>query len=133
MKKLLFLFHRPSAPVARHVIVVRSTSLRLAEWRRDPSLVRKAYELQQTALFAAMLAVLRNESPMNYALSFEASHDARIAHANQAAGYQLALNNIEAMAALVTPPARIESEFKPEFTAAPFPAETPLSAVSRLP
>ncbi len=101
----------------RQIVVVRSTSLRLAQWQKDSSLVKQAYALEQGALFQAMLAVLRNESPMNFGLSPDASHDARIAHANQAAGYQLALNNLEAMAALIEPSDRIESEFLPEFTA----------------
>lgn len=118
------LFRRPRK-TTRHIAVVRSTSLRLASWQRDPSLVRRAYELAQTELFTAMLAVLRNESPMNYGLAVDATHDARIAHANQAAGYQLALNNLEALALLVEPAEHIESEFKPEFTARlePLPAE----------
>ncbi len=120
----------PPQPQTRHILVVRSTSLRLADWQRDPSLVKQAYALHQSALFTAMLAVLRNESPMNYGLPHDATHDARIAHANQAAGYQLAINNLEALANLITPAAHLVSEFKPEFSATmdtlPAPAPQPL-------
>ncbi len=118
----------------RQIVVVRSTSLRLAEWQRDSSLVKQAYALEQGALFQAMIAVLRNESPMNFGLSVDALHDARIAHANQAAGYQLALNNLEALAALIEPADRIQSEFLPEFTAKmePLPLTQP-NPVDRLP
>lgn len=118
----------------RQILIIRSTSLRLSTWQRDSSLVKQAYALGQSPLFVAMLAVLRNESPMNFGLSPDASHDARIAHANQAAGYQLAINNLEAMASLIEPADRIESEFKPEFEAKiePLPSPT-FSPVDRLP
>lgn len=128
-------FKKKTTPLTeRHIVVLRSTSLRLADWQRDPSLVKQAYGLQQSALFTAMIAVLRNESPMNWGLPLAATNDDRVAHANQAAGYQLALNNLEAMAALIKPADHIVSEFKPEFEAklAPLPIEQP-RAIDRLP
>lgn len=110
---------KKSGVVQRNIILVRSTSLRLDEWRRDPSLVKRMIKLQESQTFAAMVAVLRNESPMNYMPPTGANHDDRIAHACRAEGYQLALNNIEALAQFQKPAEVIESEFKPEFQYTP--------------
>ena len=109
---------------ARQIVIVRSTSLRLSNWKSDPSLVRQAYDLQQTPLLSAMVAVLRNESPLNYGLPLGANHDDRIAHACRAEGYQMALNNLEEMAKLTEEHEQIVSEFKPEveYVSEPIPA-----------
>lgn len=121
-------FRRQKPPVTRQIQVVRSTSLRLEDWRKDPTLVKAAYDLEEKNPWVTMLAVLRNESPLNYALPLGANHEDRIAHAARAEGYQMAINNLEAMAVLHEEPQRIESEFKPEieYKSEPIPATAPV-------
>lgn len=114
MKLPSWLKPKPQVAVTRQITVVRSSSLRLSDWTCDESLVKETNKLQQTPLFQAMLGVLRNESPGCYGVAMGATHDDRIAHACKAEGYQLALNNLEALGVLIKPQAFLESTFEPE-------------------
>ena len=101
----------------RQIKVVRTTELRLKDWIADPTLVAQAGKLMNLNVAQAMLAVLRNESPANYELPIGATHDDRIAHACRIEGYNLAVNNLEAMNKSGTHHDFIESTFEPEHSA----------------
>lgn len=105
------LFRRP-APRTQ-IKVIHSTSIRLAQWRSSLELTRYAAELFATPQFQTLLGVLRNECPANFGLS-GGTHDDHIAHAYRGEGYNLALNNLEAMASLEEKRTPLEATFVPE-------------------
>jgi hypothetical protein len=97
--------------------IVRSTELRLEEWRRDPALVSYAMGLFRDPRFHLLLDVLKTEAPSNYGLpSIGVTSDDRLAYASKIEGYHLALNNLESMTRLLEGAKHIEATFEPEQT-----------------
>ncbi len=103
-------FNRPK-PV--RIKVIHSTSMRLEQWCSSKELVGYAQKLFATPQFQTLLGVLRNETPSNMGLS-GGTHDDHIAHAYRGEGYNLALNNLEALATMIEQPQHIEATFEPE-------------------
>lgn len=104
-------FRRPRVTVR----VVPSTRLRLTDLTSSPDAVKAAQRIFASPEFQLMLAVLRNESPVNYGIaSLAATHDDHIAHAHRCAGYHLCINNLESMADYVPVRGSVEATFSPE-------------------
>lgn len=106
-----------SPPPKRTVVIehLPSTELRLSDWQASTELVVSAQKLKRDPAFRTMLDVLRNESPANFALPITGmTADDRIAHASRIEGYNLALNNIDAMAHLNNTREPLEATFEPE-------------------
>lgn len=77
---------------------VLTTEIRLEQWRSSPELVVAAQRLRKDPTFRAIMDVLRTESPANYGLPVTGvSPEDRCHHASKIEGYNLALNNLEAM------------------------------------
>lgn len=93
---------------------ILSTQVTLSTWTASPELVQYAQRLHASREFQTLLSCLRNESPANWPLPHGATHDDQIAHSYKAAGYNLALNNIEAMCELARTAKAIEATFEPE-------------------
>lgn len=104
------LFKRKSVT---QIKVIHSTSMRLEQWKSSQELVGYAQRLFATPEFQTLLGVLRNECPSNFGLS-GGTHDDHIAHAYRGEGYNLALNNLESLAALEKSKPQIEATFAPE-------------------
>jgi hypothetical protein len=116
------LFPRPKARRAT-IAVIHSTALTLAQWRNSPELVAYAATLLADPRFQTLLDVLRSESPASYALALGATHDDQIAHSYKAAGYQLCLNNLEALAQRQHTPGTVEATFEAPAPRAPLPLD----------
>lgn len=104
-------FKRPAPKV--QIKVIHSTSMRLSDWCSSKELVTYAQRLFNTPEFQTMLGVLRNETPSNMGLS-GGTHDDHIAHAYRGEGYNLAMNNLEALAQMTEHVEPLVAEFKPE-------------------
>lgn len=98
------------------VRVLNSTEIRLETWQSAPELVTQARRVFAMPEFRAMLDVLRTESPSNYGFPSRPglSSDDRVAHACKIEGYNLCLNNLEALARLETAKGMLEATFEPE-------------------
>jgi hypothetical protein len=76
-----------------------ASEMRLADWRAIPSLVTEAQKLALNPAYQQMLAVLKTESPANFALpSLGPQPSDRIAYLGKIEGYQLCLNHLELLA-----------------------------------
>ena len=104
--------------------VLHSTSMRLEQWQNSPELVDYAKRLFQTPQFLTMMDILRNESPASFGLALGSSHDDHVAHAYKGEGYNLALNNLEALATQVQQYDMPEATFAPE-PRQPLPPDAP--------
>lgn len=105
---LLRLFQRRRKPIRVAPVMRDANSISLQEWRTTDSLVIEAQRLFQINTFLAMVQVLRNESPLNYAVTETAERAL-----GKIEGYQLCLNNLEAFPVPVIPQQHIESTFEP--------------------
>lgn len=113
-------------PRRRIVITpVLSTSMTLADWTASPECVATARRTFDTPQFQTMLSILRNESPASYGLATGSTHDDQIGHAYTIKGYNLALNNLEALARMAEKRTPLEATFAPE---PPRPQSEPLDA-----
>lgn len=94
------LFNKPTAPepVPIKVLMVSSNTLTLDQWRKDQRLVASAKELARNEIYRMMVAVLENSHVRFLALpSVGTSQDDRAAMQSRIEGYQICLNNLEAM------------------------------------
>lgn len=97
--------------------------MRLDEWQRSENLVTAATRVLSDPTMRVMLDVLRNESPVNFALPDQGVQATdRIAYQSKTEGYHLALNNLEAFAMLKTDAPLIEATFEDETVNAGQPA-----------
>lgn len=71
----------------------------LEEWRKNEQLVAEMAHIARQPVFQAMMQTLRTENPVNYVSTTAQPHDS-IKHLGQIEGYQMALNNIEALGKL---------------------------------
>lgn len=104
------LFNKKSAT---RIKVIHSTAIRLAQWRTSKEFTSYAAKLFHAPEFQTLLSVLRNECPSNFGLA-GGTHDDHIAHAYRGEGYNLALNNLESLAAFQETHEPLEATFEPE-------------------
>lgn len=99
MNSFTKLFRKPPAPeVPLKVNLVSSSVLTLDQWRKDTRLVASAQILARNDVYRMMVAVLENSHVRFVALStVGATQDDRAAHQARSEGYQICLNNLEAM------------------------------------
>lgn len=91
---------------------VPSTELRLATWQQSPDLVTEGMRLLADRTMQLAIAVLRNESPSNLALPpLGVTSEDRAAHQAKTEGYQLCLNNLEALGRASDEPVTLEATF----------------------
>ena len=104
---------RPAKTVSRISIrQVTSTELRLATWQQSPDLVTEGMRLLADRSMQLAIAVLRNESPSNLALPpLGVTSEDRAAHQAKTEGYQLCLNNLEALGRAGDEPMTLEATF----------------------
>lgn len=95
-------------------IVTRSSrQLTLAEWQASEFLVSDAKRLLADPTMRVALDVLRNESPVNYGLpELGVQPTDRIVHQAKTEGYQLCLNNLEALGILKVESRPVEATFE---------------------
>lgn len=96
MNFLKNLFRKPAVPIK--VNVVSSHTLRLTQWRQTEQLVLESVALARNQTYAMQLQVLRNEHPVH--MIFPATGITptdRIVQNAKCEGYELALNNLDAM------------------------------------
>lgn len=106
--KLFSFFQRRRAPIRVAPVMREANSISLQEWRTNDSLIVEAQRLFQSNTFLAMVQVLKNESPLNYAVTETAERAL-----GKIEGYQLCLNNLEAFPIPVVPQQHVESTFEP--------------------
>lgn len=82
----------------------------LMQWREKPEFIREAARVLADPSARLMLEVLMNESPVNYHDS--ASNAERVL--GRIEGYNLALNNLAAMASALGERVTLEATFEPE-------------------
>lgn len=115
MKALLrkWLKIEPSKQV--RVEIIEGRDLTLNQWKDYPELINEAYKLTQTPIFKQMLACLDNESPAHYKLpKLGIQPTDRISHLGEIEGYQLAINNLLAMAKEPIKEQPLTATFQPE-------------------
>lgn len=100
-------------PARIKLVPSASHNIAMKDWRESETLVSQLSALSKTPLFEAMMQTLRNESPMHYVTPNAAPHDI-IKHLGHIEGYQMALNNIEALASLVKQPEALTATFEPQ-------------------
>jgi hypothetical protein len=96
------------------IIRVESSRVRLHEFRSDKGLVGVAQKVLADSNVRLMLDVLRNESPANWGLPQTFTSEQRAAVQAMIQGYQMAINNLEAMAAFKKPVELEQPDFAPE-------------------
>lgn len=97
IEKLRSAFRKPEQRI--QITAVKSTKITLEQWRKDPSLVEQAKNLQASSAFRMMMDCLRSEHPCGIAFpAVGAQPTDRMALQSKIEGYELALNRIEAMA-----------------------------------
>jgi len=102
----------PIAPIK--VVVVSSVELTLDQWRKDTRLVASAKELARNEIFRMMVDVLENSHVRFLALpAVGATQDDRAAFQARSEGYQICLNNLEAMSKDWTLSKPLVSTFQP--------------------
>lgn len=73
--------------------------MRLDEWRKEESLVSDSMRLARDNTYRAQLDILRNEHPCHLVFQATGVNPAdRAAMQSKSEGYELCLNNLEAMA-----------------------------------
>lgn len=114
MKRLFAPFRRWFKPQSKLKIrEVDTTELRLEQWRTTPELMTESMKLSQSPTFRLMMAVMRNESPVNLAVPvLGPKADDRAAHLHEIQGYHKALNNLEAF---TRPPDKEIEQIEPDF------------------
>lgn len=116
MNFLRRLFHIEPKLVIRnhtHLVTGASVGLSLDQWQKDDELVKLAKEVHANVAFRAMLDVLRTESPSGWVLKGVSDSD-RLVQLGRIEGYQMALNNIDALAKRTPVKAPLEATFEPE-------------------
>lgn len=98
MKIFQKLFQKPVQEQPIKVLLVSSSTLTLDQWRKDTRLVSSAKELARNEVFRMQVAVLENSHPRFLAFpAVGATQQDRAAMNSKCEGYQLCLNNLEAM------------------------------------
>ena len=88
-----------------------SSRLRAFEWRSEQSLVTQAREIFNNPQFQAMLDVVKNESPHNFAYG-GVTLDERAVIQARIEGYQLCINNLESLGSFQKPKEEIEPTYE---------------------
>lgn len=96
-----------------HLVTGTSVGLSLERWQTDDNLVKLAKEVHANQTFMAMLDVLRTESPSGWVLKGVTDSD-RLVQLGRIEGYQMALNNIDALSNRIPVRVPLESTFEPE-------------------
>jgi hypothetical protein len=111
--KLRHWFKRKPKPVVR--LTFRSAStLTLAEWQSSELLAAEGKRLLEDKSFRLAFDMLRNESPVNYGLpDLGVAATDRIVHQAKTEGYQLCLNNLEALGTLKVTDQPLQATFAP--------------------
>lgn len=103
---------KPKAPRPRIVLVrTDSRQLTLGMFRDDENLVSQWQFLAGQPVMQAMLQVMRNEAPAHW-LHDLPTGDEKILQLGRIQGYEMALNNLEALASLVKPAAPLVATFE---------------------
>lgn len=103
---------QPKAKVPRIVLVrVDSPALSLAQFREDENLVAEWRVWADRPIVQAMLQVMRNESPAHW-LAEAKTADEKILLLGRIQGYEMAMNNLEALGALVQVQAPLTATFE---------------------
>jgi hypothetical protein len=89
-----------------------SSRVRLSEWRGSQTLVQSARKYLQDPEFLTMIDVLRNESPINWVAIRQMTIDDRAVMHARIEGYQLCLNNLEALGSFQKPEETLEPSFE---------------------
>lgn len=97
-----------------HLVTGTSVGLSLKQWQTDDELVKLAKELSASTIFLAMLDVLRTESPGGWVLLKGLSDSDRLVQLGRIEGYQMALNNIDALSNRIPVRVPLEATFEPE-------------------
>lgn len=100
-QKMFWPMFSPPRPILQpelKVQLVSSNTLTLDQWRKDTRLVASAKELARNEVFRMQAAVLENSHPrfLAFAATGVTTQD-RAAMQSKCEGYQLCLNNLEAM------------------------------------
>ena len=88
----------PPAESEIKVRMVASNTLTLKQWQASPVLIESAMKLGRDANFQMARSVLENEHPRHWVFAiFGVSPNDRIVHQAKIEGYELALNNLDAL------------------------------------
>ena len=114
LKRLKVWFRRrPKQPVKVFIVRRDRITLSLDEWRSTPSPVAQARELLATPLMKDMLLVLRQQHLGMICVPSNAPVEVAAAVQRQTEGYQMALNNLEALGVYAKPAEPLEATFEP--------------------
>jgi hypothetical protein len=112
--KLKSLFYR-SKPDQLVRFKYPEVRLGLTEWRKNEQLVSEMMKISSQPIWRAMMAVMRNESPAEIKLpQMNTPITDRAALQAQTEGYQMAINNLEAMSIVDVPIPDEPATFAPE-------------------
>lgn len=96
------------------VIRKQESQITFQDWRSDPALCALAAKVLADPNVQLMLSVLRNESPTKRVLDYYASLDVRAMMQARGEGYEMFLNNLEALAVSTAPAPMPEAAFATE-------------------
>lgn len=114
MQSLLPMFNFLKKRVRFEVVRKPESQLTFADWRSDPALCAVARKVLADPNVQLMLSVLRNESPTKRVLDYYASLDVRAMMQARGEGYEMFLNNLEALAVSTAPAPMPEAAFATE-------------------
>jgi hypothetical protein len=107
------MFGRVKKQLRVEIVRRKESEIRFADWRADPTLCAMAAKVLADPNVQLMLSVLRNESPSKHVLHYDATLEARALMQARIEGYEMFLNNLEAMAVSVLPIEMPEANFAP--------------------
>lgn len=94
-------------------IPVSIAEMRLEDWRKQEGLVTEAMKLWRNPTFVLGICVLQTEHPRNTVLALGINPNDRIVQQARIEGYQMCLNNLEALAKPVKAKLQLEATFEP--------------------
>jgi hypothetical protein len=115
MKRIKALFVRHALlPVKVQIVPRDPLRITLDEWRKEPSLVKEAMDVLRDQRVRRMLDCLRTSHMAFNTAPLTMQQDALASLWRQNEGYQLALNNFEALGSLQKAEEALESTFEPD-------------------
>ena len=110
-------FFKPKIKRRVEWVNVNPLDINLDEWVKTPQLVDEFSKIQNTQIFKAVIATLKNESPANYTLPKIGTQPTDlISHLGEINGYNKCLNNLAAMGKLDLEVKPLVATFEPPET-----------------
>lgn len=114
LQRLLLTLSGYVPPTKLVPVTIPAKEITLDKWRKDESMVVASMALAKHHTYVAQLGVLECEHPRYLALKLDASVQERAALQARSEGYQMCLNNLQAMSTPLKVNRPVTSTFEPE-------------------